>query len=54
MVKLGIGYCAAVMKTEEVDGAELVEFSKNEFVTILTDTGSVNSDYLPFRLHSSS
>ena len=53
MVKLGIGYCAAVMKTEEVDGAELVELSKNDFVTILTDTGSVKSDYLPWGLRSS-
>ena len=53
MVKLGIGYCAAVMKTEEVDGAELVELSKIEFVTILTDTGSEKSDYLPCRLRSS-
>lgn len=53
MVKLGIGYCVAVMKTEDVDGAELVEFSKNEFVGILKDNGSAKSDYLLCRLCSS-
>ena len=39
MTDLELDYCATVFKQEQVDGAELMEFTKEEFLKMFEDNG---------------